>query len=198
VAFPGCIFYGGDSDWNIVGGNISYLPISGPSPSGSRVFDNAVLTSSTVVNGIFANVLVDPSELYLYTSAYWEIRTGVSLGNGGTLIASGTCSGSTFHAIANGQNANSNIGVWFGCDLPSVFLIPGTFWFSVVPQATGATKQIFEWVTSSPTPYVGLHATNQAYYDSTFYGFIFADTLSGGLPYPTAGGPSDAFSWGLY
>lgn len=208
-AFPSCIYYGGDSDWNVTGGNISYLPVSGLGSFGSRVFDNAEFTSAQTVTGIFANVLVDPSELPLYTTGYWEVRSGVSEGNIGTLIASGTCGGSDFNASLNGQDANSNKGVWFSCNLPSVSLAPGTYWFSLVPQATGATKQIFEWTTSIDPPPVGTRQEfcdgyvvkpSCAYYDSSFYGFGSENTLdtSPALPYPTAGGASGAFSWGLY
>ena len=40
AAFASCIFYGGDSDWNTPGGNISYLPILGAGNL-ARVFDAA-------------------------------------------------------------------------------------------------------------------------------------------------------------
>jgi len=173
------------------------------------VYDNVFFPASQVVNGVFANVLVFPSELALYTSAYWEIRVGVDLANGGTLIAAGTCSGSTYHVIANGQNANSNMGEWFACDLPSINLSSGVYWFTLVPQATGATHQIFEWTTSAALPYVGQHLAGCdgfgppggcAYYNSNTYAFSYSNTFdpSAGLPYPTAASPSGAFSFGLY
>ncbi len=209
AAFLACIFYGGDSDWNVVGGNIAYLPISGPPAAISAVYDNVSFTASQTVKGVFANVLVNPTELALYTSAYWEIRVGVELGTGGTLIASGTCSGNIYHTSGNGQNANSNIGVWFACDLPSINLSAGTYWFTLVPLATGATYNIFEWTTSASVPYVGQHQAGCdgfgppggcAYYNSPPSAFNYVNTFdpSAALPYPTAASPSGAFSFGLY
>jgi len=206
-AFPSCIFYGGDSDWNVVGGNISYLPVGGTgSPFGSAVYDNAVFASPTLLNGIFANVLVNPAELALYTTGYWEIRLGLQEGNPGTLIASGTCA---LSAVTNGQNVNSNIGVWFSCSGLSVSVPAGTVWYTLVPQAIGATKQIFEWTTSTLVPAVGtrqgicdtyITAPSCAYYISPLLGFGLENTLdtTPALPYPIAAGPSGAFSWGLF
>jgi len=209
TAFPSCIFYGGDSDWNVIGGNKSYLPNQGPGSFAFRVFDNALLPSTVGVNGIFVNMLVNPSELSLYTSGYFEVRIGVSEYNQGVLVGSGICSvtNGTFSATPNGQNLSpTNIGVWFDCGISGgIVLGPGVYWFSMAPQATGATKPIFEWNTSAPAPWVGLHKPSCelyappscAYYVSSFLGIPFVNTLDQGLPYPgpkTAG----AFSWGLY
>jgi hypothetical protein len=186
-----CIFYGGDSDWNHPAGNISYLPISSVgNPYGSAVFDNASFSSTQTVSGIFVNVLVDPSELALYTTGYWEIRdSSVQDGYQGILLASGTCA---LQSSANGQNLGSNIGVWFSCPV-AVFLANGTYWFTLVPQGIGATKPIFEWTTSILGPPVGtrkglcdvyLTAPSCAYYNSSLSGIFFENTLDTTPPCP--------------
>ena len=205
-AFPTCIFYGGDSDWNVIGGNISYLPNRYFIPLNDQVFDNATFTTSTVVTGMFANILVNPSDLPLYTQAILDIRVGLLNGNQGTLIASVVCVlGSNLTTTPNGQNVSPNlIGVWFDCKTGGIALLPGTtYWFSLSPSSVSATTSTFQWTTSVDPPAVGarqefcdgyLVQPSCAYYD---FGENTIDT-AWNLPYPTAAGPSGAFSWGLY
>ena len=85
------LFYGGDFDVNNPNANAianeNDALVSG-SPYGAAAYQNFVISSGTQwnVTGLFTNnqMTINP------TTAYWEIRSGVSEGNGGTLIASGS------------------------------------------------------------------------------------------------------------
>ena len=59
--------------------------IVGGSPYGAATFQNFNWAGGTVT-GLATNNLSGLNP----TTAYWEIRSGVSEGNGGTLVASGT------------------------------------------------------------------------------------------------------------
>ena len=82
-------FYGGDWEPNDPNANGAYngTDVNAPgNPYGAATYQNFVTGTSINVTGLFTNNLID----YVPTSGYWEIRSGVSEGNGGTLIASGT------------------------------------------------------------------------------------------------------------
>ncbi len=86
---PGCVFYGGDL--NVNSPNADGLAnendaIVGGTPYGAATYQNFTLGADATVTSVFSNNL---SGLTPWT-AYWEIRTGVSEGNGGTLVAAGT------------------------------------------------------------------------------------------------------------
>ena len=83
-------FYGGDFDNNNVNAhglaNETDGIVSG-SPYGAATFQNFVVSGSAInVTRMFTNNLQD---IITPATAYWEIRSGVSEGDGGTLIASG-------------------------------------------------------------------------------------------------------------
>jgi hypothetical protein len=62
------------------------------------VYDDINLASNTTITGVFANFLDLATS---YTTATWEIRSGMSAGNGGTLEATGSGATAT---IATGRN----------------------------------------------------------------------------------------------
>ncbi len=178
-----CYFYGGDLDLNdpnqnglanendaIVGGN----------PYGAATYQNFVVSGSSIsVSGLFTNNLsgLNPS------SAYWELRSGVSEGNGGTLIASGTASGANFSQTATGR---SDFGYTEYEDLAggmSVNLAPGTYWFAVVPQDPSNANRSFNSNTDGLNS-VGTQISNQQYFNSAFFGANFTNANNEGV-FPT-------------
>src|SRR5262249_46367437 len=77
-----CAFYGGDFDPNNPNANglaNETDGIVGGSPYGAATYQNFILPTENTVIGMFSNNLsgLNPS------TGYWEIRTGVSEGNGG-------------------------------------------------------------------------------------------------------------------
>ena len=83
-------FYGGDldpNDPNVNGLANENDAIVGGNPYGAATYQNFVVSGTPItVGGLFTNNLSRLTP----TAGYWEIRSGVSEGNGGTLIASGT------------------------------------------------------------------------------------------------------------
>ncbi len=124
-------FYGGDLDPNhqftnaILNDNVGdYDPYT------SATYQNFYALSNITVRGLFTNNLSD----FMPSSGYWEIRSSVSEGNGGTLIASGT------GAITNNPTGRSYHGYQEYTNLVSglsVSLATGQYWFAVVPVCQG-------------------------------------------------------------
>ncbi len=106
---------------DIIGGyNAIYAPFI--VPRGTQWTVTGVFTNNT------SNVnRVDPAQ------AYWEIREGVSQGNIGTLVASGT-SAALYH-----PTGRSLVGFFEFTVLVKGINVPlqaGTYWLSVVPECT--------------------------------------------------------------
>src|SRR3974377_347025 len=85
----GQYFYTGDFDPNNPNANglaNENDGIVGGTPYGAATYENFVVQGGTGVFNLFTNNLTE----FNPSSGYWEIRSGVSEGNGGTLIASGS------------------------------------------------------------------------------------------------------------
>ena len=100
------------------------------------------------------------------TSASWEIRSGMSAGNGGTVVESGTSSSLTLTEVAP---ANSH-GVLYQVSVTGLnfTLGPGTYWLSIVPDSDVAGYL----VTTSGANAIGTPAGNDgnAFYTETSLG----------------------------
>ncbi len=121
----GTLWYNGDADYrDAIANGIGAAPVPD-----ALVYDNFNVTgnSAWTVTGAFSN---DFMNYVGVTQAYWEIRTGVSDGDGGTLIASGTSSatqvdlGNSFFGLE--EYAISVSGL-------HVMLAPGEYWLTVAP-----------------------------------------------------------------
>jgi len=129
--FGGTVYwYNGDN--NSLGGDL--INEVGGANGTSLVYDDFVVGAGGVnITGVFSN---DSSNghpvLTGVTQASWEIRSGVSAGNGGTLIASGTGAATV---TDTGQPL-----VGFGdidtieVDGLNIDLAPGTYWLAVAPD----------------------------------------------------------------
>lgn len=175
-----CYFYGGDLDPNDPNANAlanENDAIVGGNPYGAATYQNFVWSgSSTPVLGLFTN---NQSTL-TPTSGYWEIRTGVSEGNGGTLVASGTESGANFLQTATGRGAfgytEYTDAVKFSNPLT---LANGTYWFAMVPVCTTCDGRSFNSNTDGLNS-VGTQIGNQQYFNSSFFGANFTNANNEG------------------
>jgi len=178
-----CIGYGGDLDPN------------SPNANGLASEKDVVVTDAEVVQAVIvpsghtatmtallANFLtigcrIDPK------IADWDVRVGVSSGNGGTVIASGTDEAiitSTGQTAFGLQECSVNVRV------PSpVPLSAGTYYFSVVPYCTEASDSICAsgqryFMSDSPgqPPIngVGNVPGNNAFFNSGFFGANWQQT----------------------
>jgi hypothetical protein len=106
-------------------------------PYNSYVYDNFIVPvgQTWTVDGVFSNNQMNFST----RSATWEIRQGVSAGNGGTIVASGDDSAT--------QTALPPVsGFFYGtpeyriaATISPVVLTAGTYWLTVAPDAPGNT-----------------------------------------------------------
>jgi len=173
-----CIFYGGDLDLNDPNQNglgNENDAIVGGDPYGAAVYQNFVVISGVqFLDGLATNNLsgLNPA------TAYWEIRSGVSEGNGGTLIASGTA------PTINQPTGRSDFGFneytnYVNLGYPGVTLPPGTYWMAVVPQDPGNANRSFNSDTDGLNS-VGSQISNEQYFNSAFFGANFTNANNEG------------------
>jgi hypothetical protein len=182
-----CLFYGGDlntsssnaagmSDENtllIVGGGSTYGAVNIPAGVTANVY------------GILVNVQADAA--FDPQTASYDIRTGVSEGNGGTSIASG--SGATI-VQATGRNflGLNEYTVAISWSTP-VALTTGEYWFNVTPNCTNTLDgscYVFRQFASNTTNLAnGVHAGWQPlesmFLNSSFFGFTWANWCDSSL-----------------
>lgn len=139
----------------------------------ANVYDDFIVGGTGwTVNSLWSNNLMNFAGV---TQALWEIRSGVSNGNGGTVIASGTTSASQ---TATGRSA-------FGYDEYTILvsglnltLNPGTYWLTVAPIGVGAELDRSFNSTTSGLNAVGTPTGNNlnAFFDSSYFGYTFYPT----------------------
>jgi len=171
----GCLFYGGDFDANnpnenglanetdvIVGGN----------PYGAATFQNFINSQTWNITGLFTNNLstLTPS------SGYWEIHKGMSEGNGGIIIASGTGSGGNFSQTPTGR---SGFGYTEYTDLVTglnVNLPSGMYWLAMVPTCPTCNGRSFNSNSLEALNAVGTQVSDDQFFNASFFGeFTNAD-----------------------
>lgn len=106
----------------------------------ARSYDNFTLTSQSLITGFFGyfeNANGQPAD---WTAATWEVRTGLSVGNSGTLIASG--SGAVNRVASEGVYYSELTGL-------NLQLGPGNYWLFFAPQTTYDTYAVFSKLVSN-------------------------------------------------
>ena len=171
-----CAFYGGDLDLNDPNQNglaNENDAIVGGSPYGAATYQNFILSGSQTITGLASNNLsgLNPA------TAYWEIRSGVSEGNGGTLIASGT------GATSNQATGRSDFGFTEYTNFVgglNVSLGAGQYWMAVVPQDPSNANRSYNSNTDGLNS-VGTQTINQQYFNSAFFGANFTNANNEGV-----------------
>jgi hypothetical protein len=153
-----------------------------------RIYDNFIVpvNQQWTISGVFSNDIENPILPSTPTTASWEIRSGVSSGVGGTLVASGdgadvlTATGRTTTVFFPGsatEYTNQVNGL-------SVTLSAGTYWLSVAPDTNGADALGWDISSTSGASAVGSPPGNDdnSYFSSANYGLSFfsASSLEGG------------------
>jgi len=175
-----CYFYGGDLDLNDPNANAlanENDAIVGGSPYGAATYQNFLWSGgSNPVLGLFTNNLSELSP----TSGYWEVRSGLSEGNGGSLIASGTESGANFLQTGTGRGvfgiAEYTDAVKFSSPLT---LANGTYWFAMVPVCPTCDGRSFNSNTDGLNS-VGTQISGQQFFNSQFFGANFTNANNEG------------------
>ena len=149
----------------------------------SRVYDNFIASGSGwLVTSLFGEFLTN----FEASEAYWEIRSGVSLGLGGTLLFSGTTS---VIGVTDLGDAFGLAHVLYSVGGFSPFqLAPGEYWLTIAPVGTGSGNAFIG--TTSGNAAVNALADQVSFIDSQTHGLDFAD------PSDELGAFSD-FAYGL-
>jgi hypothetical protein len=171
---PGSLWYNGD--FNGVNGLANERNTI---VSQAAVYDDFIVPAGETwpVAGVFSVNL----ENTIVTAADWEIRSGVSEGNAGTLVASGTTDSPTVYVTGR-------CGFGF-CEYVvevtslNVTLAPGHYWLNVTPVGNGSGRSFNS--TTSGVNCVGTPCGNNqnAFFNSTFFGTYFTSTANEGQPY---------------
>jgi hypothetical protein len=121
----------------------------------------------------------------VFTAADWEIRSGVSEGNAGTLIAGGTTKAPVVTQIFCDFSICE-----FRVEVTGLnfFLRPGHYWLNVTPVGNGTGRSFNS--TTSGANCVGTPCGNNqnAFFNSTFFGTYFTSTANEGQPYDYSNG----------
>ena len=145
----------------------------------SSIYDNFIVPApGWHITSIFSDNLANTN----VTGATWEIRSGVTEGNGGTVVASGTTT--TPVVTPTGRSGFGFTEFMVEVTGLSVDLAPGTYWLNVTPVGDGSGRS-FDSDTSG-TNCVGLPCGNDdnAFINSTDFGFVFHNTSSGDVGQP--------------
>ena len=182
-AFAEIEFYAGDFDPNNPNANglaNENDAIVGGDPYGAATYQN---WQHLAANGAIAGLWTNNLSQLTPTGGYWEIRSGISEGNGGTLLASGS------GGITNAPTGRSGFGyteyrnlMYMNVDLPD-----GTYWYAVVPICTTCAARAFNSNTFGLNQ-VGTDIPNQAFYNSSFFGATFTNANNEGVFQAFSGG----------
>ena len=157
------------------------------SVSQSNVYDDFIVPAAQQwdITSVFSNDLMSFTGV---TSAYWEIRSGVSLGNGGTLVASGT---GTATQTPTGRSAFGLTEYTIDVAGLNVLLNSGTYWLTVSPIDSGGGRSFVS--TTSGAGAVGTPPGNNgnSFWNSSEFGKNF------GLPSDSLGSGTWDFSEGV-
>jgi hypothetical protein len=170
------LFYGGDFDANNpnaegIANCVGTTGFGGP----VQTYQNFVIPSGQTwtITGLFSNNLQND----VFSSAVWEIRSGLSAGNGGALIASGSS------AVTQTATGRSLLGFTeFNTTVTglSQVLGAGTYWFNVAPVINNGNLSYNSNTFGLNS--VGTSITDQQFVNSGFgFNFINANYF-GTLP----------------
>jgi hypothetical protein len=174
---PGTLWYNGD--FNVVNGLANEDNTSLGEGQFARVYDDFIVPSGPGwnVTSVFSDNLPENTNV---TGATWEIRQGVSEGNGGTLIASGMTM--TPVVTPTGRCDFSFCEYMVEVIGLNVGLAEGHYWLNVTPIGD-LTGRSFDTTTSGANCVGTPCGNNQnAFFNSNFFGANFTSTSNEGVP----------------
>lgn len=177
---PNSVWYGGDPN-----GNDAIASERNTSISDAIVLDDFTVSTDTVVTGLYGNFLSDMTAPQGFD---YEIRTGVSQGNGGNVVATGTAvSGTWTKNGIDGFGYTGYQGVISGLNIN--LTANTTYWLGIRIVGSGSNRA-FIWQTSG-TNGVGKPLNNgNSFINSGFFGFNYEPLDN------VFGAPSD-YSYGV-
>jgi len=177
-------FYGGDFDLNNPNANglanENDAIVSG-SPYGAATYQNFTNNFTWAVSGLFTNDLMQYPTVFPtitgHLNAYWEIRSGLSEGNGGRLLASGS---GVDVVTPTGRSGFGYTEYHNEVDSLNVILSPGMYWEAVVPVCTTCATRSFNSNTFGLNS-IGTQTNNLQFFNSAFFGANFTNANNQGV-----------------
>jgi hypothetical protein len=174
---PGSLWYNGDFNYVNELANERNTAVSQ-----AAVYDDFNITGGPMWH--LTAVFSDNLAATVITGADWEIRTGISEGNGGNLIASGTTNSPVVTPTGrSGMGYTEYMVEVTGLNVFLPMLPSGQhYWLNVTPVGNG-TGRSFDSDTSG-TNCVGSPCGNDqnAFFNSTYFGANFTSTSNFGQP----------------
>jgi hypothetical protein len=157
-------FYGGDFD----GRGRFAGQVNGTTFIDFRIYDDFTVSAPTTVTGVFGNFL-DSSSIH-GAQLYWEIRSGVSEGNGGTMVVEGTYNTAT--VTSTGRSGFGLDEYHYESATTPFTLSAGTYFLTVAVDGGNGNSYL---TTTSGTNGVGGPLANGNSYISSFavFGYNF-------------------------
>jgi hypothetical protein len=133
------LWYNGDFD-----GNDAIYNAVVPSVQTASVYDDFIVPTGQTwsITSVFSNNLLSVDNV---TSAYYEIRSDISLDDGGSLLFSGTELASQVDTGRNGFGVEESTVTISG--LSGIMLAAGTYWLTVNPIVSG--DQDLSYITTT-------------------------------------------------
>jgi hypothetical protein len=155
-------FYNGDLD----GADALYSAMT--ASAGGMVYENFTVGGSGLyVTGLFGQYTAD----FLWTTATWEVRSGVSSGNGGSLLFSGVDAATQ---VATGGSAFGNSIYNASVSGLNFFLTPGEYWFALAPTSAGTG--IGYMTTTSGLNGQNANLDGLSYFNGAYFGEDFTES----------------------
>jgi hypothetical protein len=196
-----CLFYGRDFDPNGPYPN-SLINQDTDTRAATLYVPFAIPPGQTwTVSGFISNNLVQGTASLSPPQIEWSISTGISQGNGGTLIASGTAKATltpTGRSL-NGMNEYTALG---RLNTDQLFaLTSGHYWMTAVPVCLSECDVVFYMtdVEDVPPPEAkGFESTDESYWYAPWDGWVYSEAGGpNGVCAGVNGGGCDKFSAGL-
>jgi hypothetical protein len=176
---PQSIWYNGDL--NHVNGLANERDSSLGIGQYAHVFDDFIVPTGQAWNvaGVYSN---NYDSMTGYTGVEWSIRQGITAGNGGTLIASGTNTGNDFQVIFHNAGDFGYTEYTVNAINLNITLTAGTYFLNVTPIGSGSGRSFTS--DTSGAGCIGNPCGNNgnAFFDSNFFGANYQPTGDEGQP----------------
>jgi hypothetical protein len=170
-ALPGSLWYNGDFN------GLTWLSNEyNTAVSQSNTYDDFNVPSGPGwhVTGLYSADLLTFG--FSASSAEWEIRTGVSNGNAGTLVAGGILSPATLMGTGRGGGGFIEYDVLVSG--LNITLAPGTYFISVAPSGFGTGRSLNSATSGTNCVGTPCGSDGNAFFNSTFFGAYFAPSTT--------------------
>jgi hypothetical protein len=180
---PVCLLYTGDTNPNSLADNgfANENTLLVPDTQDWGAF-TVPAGQTWTVDGAFINTITDGYNGLDPSNSSWSINSGVSEGNGGSVVASGTSTASGTQFTPTGRFPFGFTEYTLKVHIvPAVTLSAGTYWLNITPQCTDSGNgdcdiaQYFWDDTFGLNNYGSLPPANDSFFNSSYFGFDYAN-----------------------